>query len=119
MALLDHAGFPIGPYTCKLKNGLDFQVRAGTDDSRVLFEIYVQKCYRAAVVKPGTTVIDIGANIGCFSMLAAQKASRVIACEPHPDNIEILRKNAAINRSTNVEIKAFSTLGGRRAGKTR
>ena len=116
-ALLDHAGLSRGPYTCKLKNGLEFQVRAGTDDSRVLFEIYVQKCYGAAVVKPGATVVDIGANIGCFSILAAQKASRVIACEPHPDNLEILRKNAAINRTTNVEIIpcAISSLTGKSA----
>jgi len=104
VALLDHAGLSSGPYSCKLKNGLGFQVRAGTDDSRVLFEIYVENCHGAAAVKPGATVVDIGANIGCFSILAAQKASRVIACEPHPDNLEILRKNAAFNRTTNVEI---------------
>jgi FkbM family methyltransferase len=117
VALLDHAGLSSGHYTCKLKNGLDFQVRAGTDDSRVLFEIYVQKCYGAAVVKPGATVVDIGANIGCFSILAAQKASRVIACEPHPDNLEILRKNVAIDRTANVEIIpcAISSVSGKSA----
>jgi len=104
MALLDHAGLFHGPYRCKLKNRLDFQLRAGTDDSRVLFEIHVQECYGAAVIEPGATVVDIGANIGCFSIWAAQKASRVIACEPHPDNLEILRRNAAINRTTNLEI---------------
>lgn len=117
VALLDHAGLFRGSYTCKLKNGLNFQLRAGTDDSRVLFEIYVQKCYGAAVVKSGATVVDIGANIGCFSLAAAQKASRVIACEPHPDNLAILRENIAMNRATNVEIIpcAISSMSGKSA----
>jgi len=117
VAFLDHAKLFTGSYRCKLKSGLDFQLRAGTDDSRVLFEIYVQNCYGAAIVTPGATVVDIGANIGCFSVLAAQKASRVIACEPHPDNLEILRKNCAMNRAANVEIIpcAISSASGKSA----
>lgn len=102
--LADHAGLASRPYICTLRNGLRFLVRAGTDDSRVLFEIYMQECYRAAVINPGATVIDIGANIGCFSLLAAQTAARVIACEPHPANLSILRKNLELNHATNVEV---------------
>lgn len=103
-ALADHAHLTSAPYICKLRNGLRFLVRAGTDDSRILHEIYVRKCYDAAVLNSGATVIDIGANIGCFSILAAQKAARVIACEPQPDNLSILRKNIELNRATNIEI---------------
>lgn len=102
--LADHVGLASGPYVCKLRNGLRFLLRAGTDDSRVLFEIYVRGCYGAAVLNSGATVIDIGANIGCFSLLAAKTAARVIACEPHPENLSILRKNIELNHTTNVQI---------------
>ena len=102
--LADNAGLASSPYICRLRNGLRFHVRAGTDDSRVLFEIYVQGCYGAAVLNPGATIIDIGANIGCYSLLAAQTAARVIACEPHPKNLSILRKNVELNHAKNVEV---------------
>jgi FkbM family methyltransferase len=113
--LADHAGLTSNQYICKLRNGLRFLVRAGTDDSRVLFEIYVRKCYDAAALNSGATVIDIGANIGCYSLLAARTVARVIACEPHPENLSILSKNIELNNMTNVEIvpKAISGKAGK------
>ena len=102
--LADHSGLVSSPYICRLRNGLRFLVRGGTDDSRILFEIYVRECYGAVELRPGSTVIDIGAHIGCYSLMAAQTAARVIACEPHPENLSILRKNVELNQTTNVEV---------------
>jgi FkbM family methyltransferase len=50
-------------------------------------------------VAPDDVVVDIGANIGTFSVYAAKVcgASRVISFEPFPDNYEMLRKNAEQN----------------------
>lgn len=51
--------------------------------------------YRA-LVKPGATVLDIGANIGIFTLAFAQgvgASGRVIAIEPQRSIFEILRKN--------------------------
>lgn len=47
---------------------------------------------------PGTTFIDVGANIGYFSLLAASvsKAS-VVAFEPQPAIAELLRKSVVFN----------------------
>lgn len=104
LALADHTGLLRTAYMCRLRNGLRFSVRAGTDDSRILFEIFVRGCYRRAVVTPGANVIDIGANIGGFSVLASRTAARVIACEPHPDNLTRLRQNVALNGASNIEI---------------
>lgn len=41
-------------------------------------------------------VLDIGANVGCFAAWAHQRwpNAKVIAYEPHPKNVELLRENA-------------------------
>ncbi len=42
--------------------------------------------------------IDIGANQGIYSCLAAKAGKTVVALEPEPGNLNFLRANAAINR---------------------
>ncbi len=59
------------------------------------------------LIKPGQTVIDVGANIGYYNTLQFAKlvgptVSRVYAFEPDPDNFALLRKNVAQNGYANV-----------------
>ena len=57
------------------------------------------------LVHPGMAVVDIGANIGYYTLLLAQSvglAGRVYAFEPDPPNLELLRKNVAANGFQNV-----------------
>jgi len=52
------------------------------------------------LVKPGMTVVDIGANFGYYTILAANNVGpggKVYALEPDPRNFEILKKNININ----------------------
>lgn len=46
-------------------------------------------------VQPGMTFLDMGAHIGFFSCLAAQKGAHVIAVEPHPAHFHVLLRNLA------------------------
>jgi FkbM family methyltransferase len=49
-----------------------------------------------AALQPGMTVLDVGANIGYVTLLAANAvgpSGRVIAVEPHPANVRLLRAN--------------------------
>jgi FkbM family methyltransferase len=51
-------------------------------------------------IRPGKDVIDVGANVGFFSVLAAQLVSggnRVLAVEPDPSALALLRENLRIN----------------------
>lgn len=58
------------------------------------------------IVKPGDTVVDIGANMGYFSMLAKRLgADKVYSYEPDPKSYSYLVKNAKIN---NYDITARS-----------
>ena len=65
------------------------------------------------VLKPGDTVIDIGANIGWYTIFAAKlvgASGKVIAFEPEPRSFSFLQRNVALNRLSNVivENKALS-----------
>jgi FkbM family methyltransferase len=56
-------------------------------------------------VKTGDTVLDIGANIGYYTLLLARlvgKTGKVIAFEPEPENFTLLQKNVQVNGYQNV-----------------
>lgn len=56
-------------------------------------------------VKSGDTVLDIGANIGYYTLIFAKlvgKQGKVFAFEPEPDNFALLQKNIEINGYSNI-----------------
>ncbi len=115
-AILDHAGFLKQRYVCEMRDGLRFNLRGGTDDHHVLFEILITNCYDEAEISSGAVVVDIGANIGCFSLKAAQTAGRVLSYEPFPPNYDLLRENIALNKAENIEV--YNVAVGGKAGKS-
>jgi FkbM family methyltransferase len=50
-----------------------------------------------ARLRPGMTFVDLGANCGYFSLLAASLGARVHAFEPGARNLWLLQRNAALN----------------------
>ena len=52
--------------------------------------------------RAGSVIVDVGANIGYYTVLLAQKAKKVYAFEPDKINFEILKKNIEANKLTNV-----------------
>jgi FkbM family methyltransferase len=72
------------------------------------------------LVRPGSVFFDIGANIGFFTLLGARlvgPSGTVVAFEPHPENIERLRRNIDLNLFSNVVVvaRAASDASGDRA----
>ncbi len=58
-------------------------------------------------VKPGMTVVDIGANIGYYTLLMARQvgpAGKVFAFEPDPFNFSLLEENVRSNGYKNVTL---------------
>lgn len=57
-------------------------------------------------IRPDSTVLDIGANMGWYTLLAAKLAprGRVIAVEAHPGNVRLIERSLAINAFDHVEI---------------
>lgn len=57
------------------------------------------------LLRSGMTVVDVGANVGCYTALAAHGVGsfgRVIAFEPDPENLLFLQKTIVLNDFTNV-----------------
>lgn len=58
------------------------------------------------VIRPGDTFLDIGANIGLFSLMASPLVAsqgKVISFEPSSNTHQRLMENIALNKFTNVE----------------
>lgn len=55
--------------------------------------------------------IDVGANIGYFSCLARANAARVVAVEPHHQNLQRLLTNVQINDGAAVEVLPVALSG--------
>ena len=70
---------------------------------------YIDQYEVCHTLKPGAIVLDIGANIGSFTLLASKlvgEQGKVIAVEPVPSNVECLRLMCERNKLGNVEVVA-------------
>ena len=85
-------------------------------NDKVAVETYLKSEYEPGttnflkkILKKGMNVINIGANIGYFTLLAARAVGpegRVFAFEPFPHTVELLKKNVLVNGFENVEIES-------------
>lgn len=83
-----------------------------------IFEEYQTKLTKE-LIKPGMVVVDIGANIGYYSLIAAKlvgPTGKVYAFEPEPRCFALLVKNIRLNKIGNVFAiqKAVSNKAGTR-----
>ena len=51
------------------------------------------------LVRPGVVVIDVGANVGWYSLLALSRQATVAAVEPDPENLAVLTRTSTLNRN--------------------
>lgn len=80
----------------ELRNGLKLACSHDPDDIVTLLEVFVERCY--GEIPRGSTVVDVGANIGVFALYAAQRARKVIAYEPSAESFNLLVANIRRNR---------------------
>lgn len=95
-----------------------YQMYVSPSDMEVGAHIYGEKAYEPHVTEqvrralaPGRFFLDIGANIGHFSLLAAHlvgKEGRVFSFEPSQYNVKLLYLNARVNGFENIEIYPFA-----------
>lgn len=61
----------------------------------------------AAGIKPTDFVIDVCAAPGGKSLLAAEKAKRVLSRDISPEKTELIRQNAARMKADNIQVQVF------------
>lgn len=92
------ASKPTEPSITKLPNGERVLCWRHDDAKWIYDEVFIDRCYErdGITYAPGSVVIDAGANIGLFSLYAAQRCggnASIFSCEPMPDTFNVLEQN--------------------------
>lgn len=89
-------------------SSFEIAYRSKTADEEVLKHSFSQDIFFTGVPEyrpaPGDVVIDVGAHIGTFALLAASYCpqGRVHAIEASKDSFNLLKINVALNRADNI-----------------
>lgn len=71
--------------------------------------------YMLHLLRPGDMFIDVGANVGAYTILAASMGAKIISIEPSSHAYRWLKKNIALNRI--VDIETINAAVGSREGE--
>ena len=63
-----------------------------------------EKSLESVILRPGSCFVDIGANVGRWSIPASEYYSSVVAFEANPRTAKVLRKNVKMNRVRNLTV---------------
>lgn len=94
----------------RFRNGKVFRVDFSRAGLGVFQEVWLLDAYqRHYSIKPGDVVIDIGAHIGAFSVLAASKGASVYAYEPTPRSFACLKENTKPENTKPGRVQLFNS----------
>ena len=78
----------------RMRDGSEFTIDFARNNIGTFQEVWLMNFYEKKYrLKPGDRVIDIGASIGVFSVLAAKRGAQVYAYEPTPLSFDLLVQN--------------------------
>jgi FkbM family methyltransferase len=110
----------------KMRSGPVFACREGTSDWNTLMEVLVADEYMLAFDYIGSLplrpiVIDLGANIGLFSLLCVNRngSAMVDAYEPAPPNCDRFLENLSLNTSLGNRITLHQAAVGPAGGQAK
>jgi FkbM family methyltransferase len=97
------------PLVLGAMRGYWWQLASGGKVVRLLLGSYEreQSALFQQHIRPGQQVLDIGASVGYYTLLAARLVGprgRVVAFEPHPKNLRFLRSHVRQNRLAHVQV---------------
>jgi FkbM family methyltransferase len=98
--------FPGKKNTIRLRNGVAISAPISEPLVQLFKEVWIDRCYAPINrrLEPGDAIVDIGANVGVFSLWAASiwPNAKVFAVEPSPQMFRYLEHNVATSRLKNV-----------------
>jgi FkbM family methyltransferase len=102
----------------RFRDGVILHHCAGDAPVFLFFEVFANGCYRRRLAPAGLgTILDIGANIGAFTIDCARRfpAVTIDAYEPNPAACEVLRRNVDANRLGD-RVRIYPEAVGRQCG---
>lgn len=114
---LARLGWPSDTATVTLR-GVRYLVRVGGAELGAYLEINLDRAYErhpGFATGPGEVVLDVGANVGLFTLRQALRGARVYAFEPDPEAFRRLQGNVEANR-TPGRVDVFRRALGARPG---
>ena len=120
--ILDTLRLKASPFIAISADGIKLELRPRRGESFTFFENLVRQDYlmHGMALYPGAIVIDVGANIGSFTLLAASIVGvngRVYAFEPVGETFARLERNISLNRMGNV-VPCREAIGGKEGSIT-
>lgn len=104
-------------YILRLRNGLQIelrpQVRGVVSDLDIVEEVILNNQYKIDFATDYRVVVDIGAQIGTFSLMMASVSpqAQVYAFEPNPENFQLLARNKSLNQLDNLYVFPLAVTG--------
>ena len=90
----------------KTKTGLKIKIRVRSTDLMALTNVWMTNEYdlKNFQINVSDTIIDIGAHIGLFSLLASQlcKTGKILSFEPAHENFDLFVSNLKLNHAENI-----------------
>jgi FkbM family methyltransferase len=106
LVLKDALGRQQSDYILHLRNGTRCAMEPGGSDWWIFLEIFVIGQYDLALdrLRRARTIVDIGANVGFFTLFAASqnRSARIEAFEPVAANFARLKENIALNEGARI-----------------
>lgn len=91
----------LGPATVKFVNQTRYRVHRGetglTGNIYCGLQDFEEMSLVLHALRPGDVFVDVGANMGSYSMLAGTTGADIVAYEPHRPTFERLSENISIN----------------------
>jgi FkbM family methyltransferase len=111
---------PSMPVPLRLPFGAWWLAESSALDRSLIYEGFetAEAALVARFLRPGMTVLDVGAHHGLYTLLASKRVGRdgtVIAFEPSPRERRRLMRHLRVNRCGNVDVRSFAL--GDRAGE--
>lgn len=106
------------PCEVKAVDGADMELWVDHDDRKVSSTLIRGQAWEPEVInslrehlRPTDRLLEIGSHIGYHTVQLAKLVKDVVAVEPIPQNLELLRKNVALHGLTNVDVWPMAVVG--------
>ncbi|HVB80238.1 MAG TPA: FkbM family methyltransferase [Candidatus Binataceae bacterium] len=108
-----------GPLTLRMRDGVTLALSDGDNEIWAFQSVYRRRCYDRdfSGLPADGLVVDLGANVGIFALYAASRLvphGRVVAVEPNPRMVEVLKANALARSNVMVVPFAIDVSAGTR-----